>query len=255
MSLSRQLCCHELETEFRRQVRSQTEFGNEEVCKPPLLVVSIRAMKWIIALTAFVASTIFAQPTPEPRTDVSNKAQITKATPAVKAGNDIAALRKMADDYYAWRNQNFPVTSSDAGLHTWDNRLTDYSPSKIAERAQRVRKLLDQVRAMPAAKWPKEDRIDWMLFRAQLENFDFGNRILQSEKTDPQLYVGECSNGIFSLLKKEYDAPQKRALAATGRLKQMPAMLVQGEKNLQKPVKLFAKLAIDSARCIDPLFN
>ncbi|MEY2573264.1 MAG: hypothetical protein QOJ87_1477, partial [Verrucomicrobiota bacterium] len=190
------------------------------------------------------------------RSDVSNKTLLTKATPAAaKAGNDIAALRKMADEFYAWRNENFPVFSSDAGLHTWDNRLTDYSPAKINERNQHVRKLLDQVRAMPGAKWPKEDRIDWLLFRAQLENSDFGTRILQSENRDPQLYVGECATGIFSLLKKEYDAPQKRAVAATERLKAMPAMLAQGERNLQKPVKLFAKLAIESARSIDPLFN
>ncbi len=212
-------------------------------------------MRWITALTAFVAASLFAQPTPDPKTDVSNKALLTKSTPTAKTSDDIAALRKMADEYYAWRNENFPVSSSDAGLHTWDNRLTDYSAAKIAEREQRVRKLLEQVRAMPAAKWPKDDRIDWMLFQSQLENSDFGGRVLQSEKTDPQLYVGECSNGIFSLLKKEYDTPTKRALAATERLKQMPAMLAQGEKNLQKPVKLFARLAIDSARAMDPLFK
>ncbi|HYJ05276.1 MAG TPA: DUF885 domain-containing protein [Chthoniobacterales bacterium] len=211
-------------------------------------------MRPIFALSLFAAATLFGQPTPDPKTDVSNKALITKATPA-KSGADITALRKMADEFYAWRNENFPVYSSDAGLHTWDNRLTDYSAAKIAERAQHVRKLLDQVRAMPGAKWPKEDRIDWMLFRAQLEGSDFGNRILQSEKTDPQLYVGECSNGIFSLLKKEYDTPRNRALAATERLKQMPAILAQGERNLQKPVKLFAQLAIASARSMDPLFK
>ena len=213
-------------------------------------------MRLIAALTFFTAATLLAQPTPDPKTDVSNKTLLTKATPAAaKAGNDIATVRKMADEFYAWRNENFPVASSDSGLHTWDNKLTDYSPAKIAERSQRVRKLLDQVRAMPAAKWPKDDRIDWMLFRSQLENVDFGNRVLQSEKTDPQLYVGECATGIFSLLKKEYDAPQKRAMSATERLKQMPAMLAQGEENLQKPVKLFARLAIESARAIDPLFN
>jgi uncharacterized protein (DUF885 family) len=213
-------------------------------------------MKAIIAISMFAAATLFAQPTPEPRTDVSNKALLTKTTPpASKAGNDAAALRKMADEFYAWRNENFPVFSSEAGLHTWDNRITDYAPAKISERSQHVRKLLDQVRAMPAAKWPKDDRIDWLLFRAQLEGYDFNNRVLQSETRDPQTYVGECSTGIFSLLKKEYDAPRTRALAATERLKQMPAMLALGERNLQKPVKLFARLAIDSARSIDPLFN
>jgi uncharacterized protein (DUF885 family) len=256
MTLSRQLWCPTGETEFRRQVRSKTEFGNEEVCKPLRLVASIGVMRLLIALIFLAPSWLLAQPTPDPKTDISNKALLTKATPPTsKAGNDIAALRKMADEFYAWRNENFPVFSSDSGLHTWDNRLTDYAPPRIAERTQKIRKLLDQVRAIPGAKWSKDDRIDWMLFRSQLENADFGSRVLQSEIRDPQLYVGECSNGIFSLLKKEYDAPRTRALAATERLKQMPAMLAQGERNLQKPVKLFARLAIESARSIDPLFK
>lgn len=209
-----------------------------------------------------LALTAHAQLTPEPRTDVSDKALITKTTPptispapARSGPGDMAALRKLADDYYAWRNENYPVFSSDSGLHTWDNRLTDYSTAKITERAQHVRKMLEQVRGMATGNWPKEDRIDWMLFRAQLEGPDFNNRVLQSEMTDPQVYVGECSNGIFSLLKKEYDTPRNRAIAATARLKQMPAMLAQGERNLQKPVKLFAELAIASARAIDPLFK
>jgi uncharacterized protein (DUF885 family) len=218
-------------------------------------------MKLFVALSAVTTATLLAQPTPEPKTDVSNKALITKSTPAArpstnKAGpGDIAALRKMADGYYTWRNENYPVFSSDSGLHTWDDRLTNYSPEKIAERAVHIRKLLDQVRALQATGWPKDDRIDWMLFRAQLEGADFNSRVLQSEKADPQIYVSECANGIFSLLKKEYDAPRKRALAATARLKQMPVMLAQGERNLQKPVRLFAEFAIASARAIDPLLK
>jgi hypothetical protein len=75
------------------------------------------------------------------------------------------------------------------------------------------------------------------------------------EHSDPQTYVNECSNSIFSLLKKEYDAPRKRALSAAARLQAMPAMLEQGKRNLTKPVKLYAQLAIASARSIDPLFK
>jgi uncharacterized protein (DUF885 family) len=195
--------------------------------------------------------------------DVSNKALITKSTPSMSSDAfknhsvtaATAAIHKMADDYYAWRNENYPVRSSDAGLHTWDNRLTDYSPVKIAERAKHVHSLLEKVRAMKTDGWPKDERIDWTLFRAQLENVDFGNRVLKFEQTNPQVYVGECTYAIFSLLKKEYDAPRKRALTATARLKQMPALLKQGLSNLQNPVKLYAQLAIQSARSIDPLLN
>jgi len=194
---------------------------------------------------------------PSNQSDVSNKALITKETPSMSASTStgVAMLHKIADDYYTWRNENYPVRSSDAGLHTWDNKLTDYSPGKIAERAQHVRSLLEKARAMKIDNWPKDDRIDGILFRAQLENVDFQDRVLKFERTDPQVYVGECTNAIFSLLKKEYDTPRNRALAATARLKQMPAMLKQSLSNLQNPVKLYAQLAIQSARSIDSLLN
>src|SRR5438552_4194490 len=146
-------------------------------------------------------------------------------------------------------------SSSNAGLHTWDDKLADFSPAKIAERAQHVRTLLDKVRTMKIGTWPKDEQIDAILFRSQLEGVDFQNRVLKFERTNPQTYIGECVSAIFSLLKKEYDTPRNRALSATARLKAMPAMLKQGLANLQNPVKLYAKLAIDSARSVDPLLN
>lgn len=166
-----------------------------------------------------------------------------------------AMLRRIAVDYYDWRNRNYPVASSDAGLHTWDSKSTDYSPAAIAARRQHVRSLLAQVNAMPTANWNKDDRIDWLLFRSQLEGVAFFDRVMDFEHSDPQTYVNECSNSIFSLLKKEYDTPRNRARSAMVRLEAMPAMLEQGKRNLTRPVKLYAQLAIDSARSIDSLFK
>jgi hypothetical protein len=101
----------------------------------------------LLAITAAVGR---AQSPSQRTPDVSNKGLITKSTPGISSdafknhpANATDALRKVADDYYAWRNENYPVRSSDAGLHTWDDRLTDYSPAKIAERVQHVRSLLD----------------------------------------------------------------------------------------------------------------
>ncbi|PYK82962.1 MAG: hypothetical protein DME37_01145 [Verrucomicrobia bacterium] len=217
-----------------------------------------------LLFVCFVAAVQFcfaqARSPREVRPDVSNKALITKTAPPITGESkapaaDSAALHKLADDYYNWRNENYPIASSEAGLHTWDNRLTDYSAAKIAERAQHVRKLLDQVRATKTEKWTKDDRIDWLLFRAQLEEVDFGERVLKLEQTNPLTYVNECSSAIFSLLKKEYDTPRNRALSAAARFKAMPGLFAEAEKNLQKPVRLYAQLAIQSARNIDPLFK
>ncbi|HBB96002.1 MAG TPA: hypothetical protein DC054_11490 [Blastocatellia bacterium] len=166
-----------------------------------------------------------------------------------------ATLRRLADDYYNWRNQNYPVSSSDAGLHTWDAKLTDYGLSALLARRLHVKEVLAKVNAMQTESWAKDDRIDWLLFRAQLEGVAFFDRVMDFEETDPQTYVNECSNGIFSLLKKDYDTPRNRSLAATARLKQMPFVIEHGKQNLNKPVRLYAQLAIDSARSIDSLFN
>ncbi|HEY6047358.1 MAG TPA: DUF885 domain-containing protein [Pyrinomonadaceae bacterium] len=164
-------------------------------------------------------------------------------------------LRRLAGDYYNWRNQNYPVASSDSGLHTWDNKLTDYSPAAIAARRAHVISLLGQLNRMRTASWKKDDQIDWLLFRAQLEAPVFFDRVMDFEHSDPQVYVNECSNSIFSLIKKDYDSPRNRLASATARLKAMPAMIEQGKRNLTRPVKLYAQLAIDSARSIDSLFK
>jgi uncharacterized protein (DUF885 family) len=226
-------------------------------------VKTIRNFLCLLVSFFFALGGVYAQSSVQRTPNVSDKALITKSTPAINeeafknqsANAAIAALHKLADDYYAWRNENYPVRTSEAGLHTWDDRLTDYSPAKTAERAQHVHSLLEKVRAMKSDDWPKDERIDWILFRAQLENVDFENRVLKFERTNPQVYVGECTNAIFSLLKKEYGIPRKRALAATARLRQMPALLKQGLSDLQNPVKLYAQLAIQSARSIDPLLK
>jgi uncharacterized protein (DUF885 family) len=212
----------------------------------------VKSKIFFAAAIGVTSLAVHAQPTPGQRSGV-DKTLITNANQDHVMG--AAALHKLANDYYNWRNENDPVSSSSAGLHTWDDRLADFSPAKIAERAQHVRALLDKVRAMKIDSWPKDEQIDAILFRAQLENVDFHNRVLKFERTNPQTYVGECVSAIFSLLKKEYDTPRNRALSATARLKAMPPMLKQGLINLQNPVKLYAKLAIDSARSIDPLLT
>ena len=83
----------------------------------------------ILTLLVIGAAAVQAQLRPASTPDVSNKALITKTKPDLTSVSSTAAanLHKLANEFYAWRNQQFPVRSSDAGLHTWDDRLTDYS--------------------------------------------------------------------------------------------------------------------------------
>jgi uncharacterized protein (DUF885 family) len=212
----------------------------------------VKSKIFFAAAIGVTSLALHAQPTPGQRSGI-DKTLITSANQDHVMG--AAALHKLANDYYNWRNENSPIASSSRGLHTWDDKLPDFSPAKITEKARHVHALLEKVRAMKIDTWPKDDQIDAILFRSQLEGIDFQNRVLKFERNNPLLYADECAEAIFSLLKKEYDTPRKRALSATARLKAMPAMLKQGLANLQNPVKLYAQLAIQSARSIDPLLK
>lgn len=164
-------------------------------------------------------------------------------------------LRALAHAYYAWRDSSYPVGSSDQGLHRWDDRLTDYRMAAVLARRGHVDALLTQVRGMRTDGWSRDDRIDWILFRAQLERDAFFARVTKPEESDPQVYVGEAANGVFSLLKKEYAPRRTRALAAARRLEQVPALLTTARTNLTTPVRLYARLAIDAARGGDDLYQ
>ena len=176
-------------------------------------------------------------------------------TTTAEAALTPVALRSTADAFYHWREQNYPVWSSDQGLHTLDGKLTDYSAAAVAKRREHIASLLKTINAADITSWSKDDQIDWILFRAQLERFDFDRRVLHPEETDPGTYVSEASNAIFSLLKKEYDAPSVRAAAAMARFRAMPKMFAEARTNLVQPTHLYATLAIESARSIDPLFT
>ncbi|MBV9617823.1 MAG: hypothetical protein JO201_01305, partial [Verrucomicrobia bacterium] len=74
----------------------------------------------LIFLSAIVVGAVMvanSQPTPS-GPNISNKTLITSASQDQVMG--AAALRKLADDYYTWRNENHPAASSERGLHTWD---------------------------------------------------------------------------------------------------------------------------------------
>src|SRR5437764_8347711 len=164
-------------------------------------------------------------------------------------------LRTMAHSAYEWYDQAYPVAASSLGDHRFHARLTDYRMSEVVRRRQHVSNLLAQVRELATDGWSKDDRIDRVLFESQLASMDFFGRRLNPEGSNPQLYVDECSNSIFTLLQKQYAPRRTRALAAMSRLEQMPALLEAPRTNLTEPVKLYASLAIESARGGDDLYG
>ena len=175
--------------------------------------------------------------------------------PSALAAQSPADMRALAHRYYEWRDSTYPVASSDQGKHTWDDRITDYRMSAVWSRRRHVDSLLARVKATRAQGWSKNDRTDKILLQSQLEGAAFFPRVMHPEESDPQVYVGELSNAVFSLIKKDYAPKRTRAMAAAARLEQAPRLLQTARVNLTTPVKLYAQLASEAARGGDDLYT
>ena len=79
-------------------------------------------------------------------------------------------------------------------------------------------------------------RIDWILFRAQLEGINFGNRVLKFERTNPQVYVGDSATDFFVAEEGLRHAAEPRR-RSDGAIEQMPVDAQAGPEQSAKPCK------------------
>ncbi len=108
---------------------------------------------------------------------------------------------------------------------------------------------------IPAAGAPAHERVDYLLIRASLEGDWWGRSILRSLQRNPSVYEGECTNGIFSIVKRRYADDETRIRAAIARLRACPRVLEQGRANLTDTVREFAQIASEDIRDGDALYT
>jgi hypothetical protein len=72
---------------------------------------------------------------------------------------------------------------------------------------------------------------------------------------NPSIYEGECSNGIFSIIKRQYASDEIRTRDAIARLQACPRVLDQGRANLTQTVREFAQIASEDIRDGDSLYT
>ncbi len=158
--------------------------------------------------------------------------------------------------YTMWSFEQNPSNATDAGIHTYDTKLADYSAAAQAAQMVRLRAYRNQLAALlPPAGASAHDRVDYLLVRADLEGDWWARTVVRSLQRNPSVYEGECSNGIFSIVKRQYASDEVRVRDAIARLRACPHVLEQGRANLTQPVREFAQIASEDIRDGDSLYT
>ncbi len=159
-------------------------------------------------------------------------------------------------NYTMWSFEQNPTGATDAGIHTYDTKLADYSAVAQATQMVRLRAYRNQLAALlPPTGASAHDRVDYLLVRADLEGDWWARTVLRSLQRNPSVYEGECSNGIFSIVKRQYASDEVRVRDAIARLRACPHVLDQGRANLTQTVREFAQIASEDIRDGDSLYT
>ncbi|CEE68863.1 conserved exported hypothetical protein [Xanthomonas citri pv. citri] len=179
----------------------------------------------LLVLALLTGLTACQQQPQSPRADATAPAANQAQTPDAR----FAALSKQALD--TWM-QLSPVTATQTGDHRFDAQIDDLSAGGRQRSVDAGKKLLATLDAIEVAKLSRENQVDAVILRNQLQSEIWNTEVLQSWAWDPQVYNGLAGSALYSLMPREFAPLPERLTAATQRMEKIPSIFAQARENL-----------------------
>jgi len=121
----------------------------------------------------------------------------------------------------------------------------DYTVEQFAARRGEFEELKTRLQSFDIDNWPIPQQVDWHLVRAEMNGYDFNERVLQPWARDPAFYntvwtdrsdvpahEGPTHHALVELWTYEFPLAPEEARRLTAELRVIPPMMQQARKNL-----------------------
>jgi uncharacterized protein (DUF885 family) len=159
-----------------------------------------------------------------------------------------ANFKKFVDEYYqalfAWD----PTQATYAGIHEFDDRLSDFSAANFARRAAALKQLREKLTALRATKLSDAEAIDADVLEHAIDAELLEIETVRGWKQNPMLYLGKPAEAIDLLMKRTFARPADRLHSVIGRLKASLPLFEALRANVDNPPREFTDLGIIVAK-------
>jgi uncharacterized protein (DUF885 family) len=150
------------------------------------------------------------------------------------------AAREQADAAFAAVSRRFldeglalsPVAATQIGDHRFDGELDDLSQAGRDKGAAWVRGMLAELGKIDRQALSRENQVDALILRNNLDGTLWDLETFQSWAWDPQVYSGLAGGAIYNLMAREFAPMPERLKSATARMEKIPTLLAQARENL-----------------------
>ena len=154
---------------------------------------------------------------------------VGQALIAPSADVRFAALSKSYIDSIA---RFSPVYGTQLGDHRFDDRLPDITAAGRAHQATFERTLLAQLRAIDFKALSRDNQVDALMLRNQLEYDLWDFDTLKSWSWNAQSYNDNAAGALYNLAARDFAPWPERLKVATARMEALPAFLLETRKQL-----------------------
>ena len=140
----------------------------------------------------------------------------------------------------------YPVRSTEMGIHAYDHRLADYSPSSVKKMVKKLKSHEKQLYRYKSAKLSDHQRINYQLVKSNVDIALLDLEGIKWHKRSPQLYVDEAINGIYFLMLSKHAPPSEKVVPLVSRMRAVPALLATTRKNIKDPPRVYIEAALES---------
>lgn len=166
----------------------------------------------------------------------------------VAQGTDSVRFHQISDQILNNLFKFLPVLATDKGIHSYDDRLADYSPAAINKEINILKGFLADLKKINPEKLLLPDQLDYKLLTSNVESLWLDFARIQWHKKSPVVYVNECLNGVYFILLRENALMSERLKAIAERLREVPRVLAQGQKNIANPPAIYVEIAQEAAQ-------
>src|SRR5256886_7030368 len=162
------------------------------------------------------------------------------------------SLIRLADDFWAWRARYAPFTGDDVNRIERPGGVRDWSRAKLDNQRKELNEFEARWRKIDSRAWPIARQVDYRLVGSALSRVRWELDISPSWRRDPTFYIGQTLTPIVEALTvpAPYNDAQSREILT--RIDNVPSILEQAKKNLEKPPAPFARVTIQALENIRP---
>ncbi len=165
---------------------------------------------------------------------------------SVRAASQSAKFQQLCNDVLESLQAFNPVHSTEMGIHTYDNRLGDYSRKSVGDMIHKLTGYEKKLYKYKDATLSDHDRIDYELIKSNVDITLQELKQIEWYRKSPQLYVDEAVNGIYFLMLSNSSPLSSRVEMIIDRMQQVPQLFKTAHENIKSPPQVYIDAAKES---------